>query len=85
MPIAQTVEQAYVRVKPDEALQSGDERYVRLRCRPGTDNIAEALARRIDAHEAAFTDGRPPDYTCFLVTGHRGCGKTTELYRLRER
>ncbi len=80
-PIAQTAAQAYATVNPDEALPSGDDRYVALDRARGTSNLAESLTARIVAHEESNTSGA---YARFLVTGHRGCGKTTELYRLKE-
>lgn len=83
-PIAQTTAQAYAIVKPDEALPSGDDRYVPLDAARGTRNAAQVLTDCIVAYESAFMDATPRDYTCCLVTGHRGCGKTTELYRLKE-
>ena len=79
-PIAQTTAQAYATINPDEALQSGDSRYVPLDAARGINNIANSLTKRIVAHE----EHTPDDYARFLVTGHRGCGKTTELYRLKE-
>lgn len=79
-PIAQTTAQAYATINPDEALQSGDERYVSLDTARGISNLAETLTKRIIAHE----ESTPGVYARFLVTGHRGCGKTTELYRLKE-
>ena len=79
-PIAQTTAQAYATINPDEALQSGDSRYVPLDAARGINNIANSLTKRIVAHEEHTPDG----YARFLVTGHRGCGKTTELYRLKE-
>jgi hypothetical protein len=80
-PVARTTAQAYATVNPDEALQSGDERYVSLDRARGTNNLAESLCTRIIAHE----ENNVSDiYARFLVTGHRGCGKTTELYRLKD-
>lgn len=80
-PIARTPTEASATVNPDEALQSGDERYVPLDAARGTSKLAESLRARIVAHEQSNTFGA---YARFLVTGHRGCGKTTELYRLKE-
>jgi hypothetical protein len=83
-PIAQTPAQAYAFVIPDEPLPSGDERYVQLDAARGTRNMARVLADRIAFCESAVTSDLPYVYARSLVTGHRGCGKTTELYRLRD-
>lgn len=83
-PIAQTPAQAYALVIPDEPLPSGDERYVQLDAARGTRNMARVLADRIAVCESTVTSGLPQVYARSLVTGHRGCGKTTELYRLRD-
>ena len=79
--IAQTPTEAYIAVNPDEALPSGDARYVALDAVRGTRNIAEALRDLITARESGAGGGTSRDYARFLVTGHSGCGKTTELYR----
>ena len=42
-PIARTPTEAYATVNPDEALQSGDERYVPLDAARGTSKLAESL------------------------------------------
>ncbi|MGE0684811.1 MAG: P-loop NTPase fold protein [Candidatus Binatia bacterium] len=83
-PIAQTPAQAYALVIPDEPLPSGDERYVQLDAVRGKQNIARLLANRLSDYERATGVGSPRVYARSLVTGHRGCGKTTELYRLRD-
>ena len=80
-PIARTPTEAYATVNPDEALQSGDDRYVPLDNVRGINNLAESLCTRILAHEENNVSGI---YARFLVTGHRGCGKTTELLMLTD-
>lgn len=82
--IAQTPAEAYVTVNPDEALPSGDDRYVQLDRARGTRNVAQQLTRLINTLEDASEAGRANDYARFLLTGHSGCGKTTELYRLKD-
>jgi hypothetical protein len=82
--IAQMPTQAYVAVNPDEALPSGDERYVSLDAVRGTRNAAQLLTELIKTREDALGTGVSSDYARFLVTGHSGCGKTTELYRLKD-
>jgi len=73
------VDDAYNACDPEEALPAGDERYQDLNLVRGGGNIAEIIARRI----RRVSRGR--DFHQQLLTGHRGCGKTTELSRLRER
>jgi len=82
--IAQTPAEAYIAVNPDEALPSGDPRYVALDAVRGTRNIAESLRALITVRESSFGAETSRDYARFLVTGHSGCGKTTELYRLQD-
>src|SRR5215471_1375785 len=82
--IAQTPMEAYLAVDPGEALPSGDARYVALDAVRGTRNIAESLRDLITARESGVRGGISRDYARFLVTGHSGCGKTTELYRLQD-
>ncbi|MBI4658001.1 MAG: AAA family ATPase [Verrucomicrobia bacterium] len=83
-PIAQTTKQAYALVTPDEALPSGDPRYVPLDAARGTKNAAQSLAERISALGSAVEQGGRREFARFLVTGHSGCGKTTELNRLKD-
>src|SRR5262249_52741234 len=83
-PIAQTSAQAYAFVIPDEPLPSGDQRYVQLDAARGTRNMARVLADRIGVCESTLASDTPQVYARSLVTGHRGCGKTTELYRLKD-
>jgi hypothetical protein len=82
--IAQTPAEAYVAVNPDEALPSGDPRYVALDTVRGTRNIAELLRDLLTVRESGVGVGTSRDYARFLITGHSGCGKTTELYRLQD-
>ncbi|MBM4049200.1 MAG: hypothetical protein FJ279_29215 [Planctomycetes bacterium] len=81
--IAQTSQEAYARINPDEALPSGDPRYVPLDPARGTRNVAQSLKDRILAQEAASIPGSQRSFARFLLTGHGGCGKTTELNRLK--
>lgn len=74
-----TIDDAYNACDPEEALPADDERYEDLNAVRGVDNIAELIARRIRRVS------RGKDYHQQLLTGHRGCGKTTELARLRQR
>ena len=80
MQIAKTATQAYNACNPDISIDAGDERYVDLNTsrgfpRPG--GIASDIAWRIGQ--------AGKQYCTQLVTGHRGCGKTTELLQLKAR
>jgi hypothetical protein len=69
-----TIGEAYIACNPDEALEKmNDTRYVDLSEVRGK-NFARIIARQIERTSPAFHQQ--------LVTGHRGCGKSTELYRL---
>lgn len=75
LKLAISIPEAFAAAAPDDALPSGDPRYVELSSCRGRENIVEDLARQI----IWTTEG----YLKLLLTGHRGCGKTTELYRLK--
>jgi hypothetical protein len=60
---------------PHEALPPNDPRYVECSKERGSVGLFESMARKI-----RFSKGR----TCQLLSGHRGCGKTTELLRLQQ-
>lgn len=77
LKLAVSIPEAFAATPPDEALPSGDPRYVDLSSCRGGENIVDNLARQI-----IWTSER---YLKLLLTGHRGCGKTTELYRLKSR
>src|SRR6266404_5654852 len=59
---------------PIEPLDTEDSRYVDWNKARGSENLLNELSGTIK-----LTDGP----TCQLLSGHRGCGKTTELLRLR--
>ncbi len=82
--LADTIETAYIAVDPERALPSGDRRYVDLTEFRGGDNIVRDIARQIrwTALESEGTSGEKR-FSKLLITGHRGCGKTTELLRLK--
>jgi hypothetical protein len=77
LKLAVSIPEAFAATPPDEALPSGDPRYVDLSSCRGGENIVDDLARQI-----IWT---PEGFLKLLLTGHRGCGKTTELYRLKSR
>lgn len=78
-----TVDDAYNAVNPDVPLYEGeaDPRYVDLTDVRGGDDLAALITRRIRRSD------RPPSPAPIklLFTGHRGCGKTTELFRLKRK
>lgn len=81
--IAQTTREAYALLVPDEPLPSGDPRYVPLDEARGGTRLAESLRDRLlSSDEQTSKSGM--NFARLLLTGHRGCGKTTELFRLRE-
>ncbi len=80
---ATTTKEIYAFIAPDEALPVNDPRYVPLEEARGDTNVAALLAARIEAQQSAFATGASNEHARFLLTGHRGCGKSTELYRLK--
>lgn len=77
---ATTVTEAFNEVNPDVALEPDDPRHVDFTMWRGEDPVAPLVSKRIEM--ASATPGR---YIKQLVAGHRGSGKTTELFRLKER
>ncbi|MDX2041495.1 MAG: ATP-binding protein [Acidobacteriota bacterium] len=72
------MDEAYSACHPDIPLQPGDKRFVDLtKARGIRSNVAQKIAKMIKHTEA----GR---YHHQLVSGHRGCGKSTELLQLQE-
>lgn len=73
-----TVDEAYSACHPDIPLQPGDKRFVDLtKARGIRSNVAQKIAKMIKHTEI----GR---FHHQLVSGHRGCGKSTELLQLQE-
>jgi hypothetical protein len=60
---------------PSEALQAGDPKYVNCENVRGEGDIQVNLGRKLE-----FAEGK----TCYLYSGHRGTGKSTELLRLKK-
>ncbi|MDQ7064640.1 MAG: hypothetical protein Q9P90_10395 [candidate division KSB1 bacterium] len=75
---AKNVDEAYQACHPEIPLEAGDPRYVDLTPVRGHHNFVETIARRIRRSPA-------PQYHKQLITGHRGCGKSTELKQLAAR
>ncbi|MFA7242286.1 MAG: hypothetical protein WC091_19415 [Sulfuricellaceae bacterium] len=76
MTLATNLDEVYRACDPDKPLAATDERYVDLSEVRGTKVIAETIARSISRCDAA-------QFHQQLLTGHRGCGKSTELLRLK--
>lgn len=73
MPQDHIKKRLYDAFNPIEALPSYDKRYVECNAVRGSADLLNRLANAI------YMSDKP---TCQLLSGHRGCGKTTELYRL---
>jgi hypothetical protein len=74
---ATNLDDVYRACDPDHPLGAEDERYVDLSDVRGTKVIATTIARRIERSEQG-------QYYQQLFTGHRGSGKSTELFRLKK-
>jgi len=83
--LATTLAETWVACDPEEALPSGDPRYVDLGQVRGDKNLVEDLARQITWTDIGAERAGSRRFRTLLVTGHRGCGKTTELLRLQSR
>jgi len=66
----------YRTCNPERPLEPGDVRYVDLREVRGGQYLARIIHRRIATTEEGT-------YHHHLITGHRGCGKTTELKQIK--
>ena len=75
--IATNLDDLYRNCNPDIPLPADDPRYVELSEVRGTKVISDLIARRIGRSD---TD----DFHQQLLTGHRGSGKSTELFRLKK-
>jgi len=73
---AKTLRDAYNAANPTEPLNPGDPRYVDCKDVRGDEDTVRKMFRII-----SYSD-KP---THQLFTGHRGCGKSTELLRLKKR
>jgi hypothetical protein len=76
---ATTTRTAYNACHPDIPLPAGDDRYVDLTPARSNQNFACIIAEALEWTQ----DAPPPPYYKQLVTGHRGCGKSTEFFRLQ--
>ncbi len=73
---ARTLRDAFNAVDPARPLESGDPRYVDCTAVRGNEDVVRQLFEAMTWSE---------DVTVQLFTGHRGCGKSTELLRLKHR
>lgn len=69
-----SIKRFYNRLRPEEALKRDDDRWVDLS--PASQDLLEPLRKRIEMEAE--------DFTCQLVTGFIGTGKSTELLRLAD-
>jgi hypothetical protein len=76
MSQTQVKKKLYNAFDPKEALLPDDPRYVECGAERHSSNLLDALENTIRLAD------KP---TCQLLSGHRGCGKTTELFNLRKR
>ena len=76
MPPAKTLRDAYNAANPTKPLKPGDPRYVNCTDVRGDEDTVRKMFRIISY------SNKP---THQLFTGHRGCGKSTELLRLKKR
>lgn len=74
---AHTISELYQAFDPDEPIWKGDPRYVDLSHARGDERFIERVVRRISLI-------RPGQFHYHLLTGHRGCGKSTELLSLKK-
>ena len=74
--LATTTRDVFRAVDPSNALSFDDDRYVDLTEARGNEDVISELFDTIEWSE---------ERTAQLFTGHRGCGKSTELLRLKER
>lgn len=72
----QTKKRIFNAFDPTESLDPGDPRYVECNELRGSSLLLDAMENAIRLSNKNI---------CHLLSGHRGCGKTTELFRLRER
>lgn len=82
--LAKSTSEIYSRIVPDEALPENDPRYVPLEQARGTHDFARAIAKRVLAYPPQCAERTPHGYARLLITGHSGCGKTTEINRARQ-
>lgn len=73
-----SVDDAYDACHPETPLEFNDSRYVDLTQARGGENFAQRMAERVRRT-------KHPNFLQQLISGHRGCGKSTELLQLQTR
>jgi hypothetical protein len=76
MPAKPDKRKVFRAFNPREALLPHDPRYVDFSVVRGSSRLLARMAETIRLAD---------DHTCQLISGHTGCGKTTELLRLKDR
>ena len=76
---ARTTQEAYRNCDPGKPLLPGDEAYVDL---SAVRNLDMSFVNRI-AWTVEASESNPGSIHTWLISGHRGCGKSTELLRVR--
>jgi hypothetical protein len=76
--IVRTLKEVFQVTDPTQPLASGDPRYVACADVRGGEDVVDVLFNGV----AWQGEGR---FSCQLFSGHRGCGKSTELLRLKAR
>lgn len=75
--LATDIESAYKQCNPDFPLAADDPRYIDFASVWGLkQSISKTICRSIIRAD--------DDYSKYLVSGHRGCGKSTELFQLKK-
>lgn len=78
---ATNLAETYNAVNPDQSLPPNDPRYVDCAPWRGDENLVRKIARNIEWADQS----EPVQHLKQLIAGHRGCGKSTELLRLKDR
>lgn len=81
MQPARTIAELFRTAQPEHPLLPGDPRYVAHIAGRGDGNPL----RRLEVTLEQYVEDEDRNYAKLILTGHRGCGKTTELLRLEER
>ena len=77
MTKANNIDDTYRFCDPEQPLNADDDRYIDLSKSRGTPQIAKTITRNISRTNEH-------SHLQLLFTGHRGSGKTTELFRLKK-
>lgn len=84
--VPKTLPEVYNNINLSEPLQYNDPRYVSTENGRGKFNFSKLYkCFSVDYIENKFIEGKPPKNKYAIFCGHRGCGKSTELMRLKEK